>query len=262
MALTGLTPFGQQGVLDADPAGVQGRDIAQWGTPQQDQAQWAGEPAPGAPTPVFAPGAEYGMGGDYGLHTDVVPGAGPIVSVPVTGYKGPADPAWQQWQSDIIAARANDTHDEPWDKHIKNPADGHPSVATRRLQVTDTTDQHAANATITPSLDIWRTAELIVHNVAKTLLVPIIHYSERPFYNNVAITAPQTQQPAGFEQDGTGRYQMSPANTYASTGIGSEYAYDPGIAQAYEQPAEPAVTPDSGLAQTAPAMGESWLNYG
>lgn len=255
MALDGLTPFGQQGLLDADPAGQQGRDPGQWGIPQ-DQSR--GEPPPAAPTPVFAPGGEYGTGGSFGLHTDVVPGAGEIISVPVTGYLGPADPQWQEWQQELTAAHGDATGDEPYGLYPRTPDDGHPSAATRRLQVSDSTDQHAANATITPSFDVWRAAEMIVHNVAKTLLVPILHYSERPFYNNIAITAPETTQPGAVTIPGTGREIMSPSNLYS----GTVYAYDPGVASAYEQPAEPVITSDNEAAAMAPAQGASWMSYG
>jgi hypothetical protein len=259
--LAGLSPFGEQGILDATPEGVQGRNPAQWGSPQgnaQDQA------SPAAPTPEFAPGAEYGISDGYGLKTDIVPGEGPIITLPVTSvtYLGPADPRWQEYQQEIITARASDTHDEPYGRHLRTPSDGHPSPAKRRLQVTDSTNQYAANGTIVPSRDIWRAAEVIIHNVAKTLWVPILKYSERPFYNNIAITAPQTDQPNAVEIPGTGRDLMSPQNTYEGTGIGSQYAYNPGVTVAYEQPSEPAVTPDNSAAVSQPGMGGSWLSYG
>jgi hypothetical protein len=258
MALSGLTPFADSGLLDAQPAGKQGRDPAQWGIPQGTRNN---QPAPQpTPTPVAIPGGEFGMHGSFGIGPADEPGEGTIVGVPVTGIHGPADPRWQQYQSDITSAHSASTKDSPWAQYIKNPADGHPLAGIRRLQVTDITDQHAANATIVPTRDIWRAAEVIVHNVAKTLLVPIISYSERAFYNNIAIVAPQTQQPDPLTLDGTGRQVFSPANTYATTGIAA--VQDPGVAVAYQPPAEPDVQPDNSDESADTNSGLEWMTYG
>lgn len=256
-AVGGVTPYYEGGIADATPAGHQGRDPAQWGRPQD---QSAGQAAPAAPTPVAIPGAEFAQHGTFGIAIDPAPGAGRITGVPVTGYLGPADPRWQDWQEDITQARSAGTDDEPWYTEGRNIDDGHPDPYGRRLQVTDITDQHAANGTIVPARGIFRARELVVRNVAKLLLVPIIDYSERPMYPSIAIVAPQTTQPDPYLLEGTGRYVGSPANTYATTGLAQ--LQDPGVASAYESPAEPAYLPDTQESAAVPATGLDWLSYG
>jgi hypothetical protein len=256
MALSGLQPFSGAGLLDAQPAGHQGRDPLQWGPPQD---QSAGQPAPPAADPVFVPGAEYGDHGSFGIATDHIPGAGEIVGVPVTGYLGPADPRWQEYQRNIRHVHGESTHDAPWHTTGRNIDDGHPLPAVRRLQVTDTTDQHAPNGTIVPSRDIWRSVELIVHNAAKLLNGPWIAYSERPFYNNVAIVAPQSDPTPDADIPGTGRTIGSPSNRYKGAGIAA--IQDPGVAVAYMPPAEPATVPDTSTSPDVPS-GLEWMTYG
>ena len=255
--MSGLAPFGTAGVFDATVTGTQGRDPAQWGMPQGN-AQTQPAPAPEA-HPVYVPGDEFSGGGAFGVTGDD-PGAGVLVGVPVTGYLGPADPRWQAWQDDLTAARSGATEIPPYARHLRTPADGSPLPGSRRLQVTDDTDQYAANGTIVPTRDVWRAVERIVHNVAKTLWEPIIPYSERAFYNNIAIVAPESSQPGGVQLDGTGRLQLSAANSYASTGYALQQ--DPGVASAYAAPAEPAVTTTEPAGAAIAAPGADWVTYG
>lgn len=252
----GLTPFYEGGIADATPTGTQGRDPAQWGTPQAENAQ--SQPAPAAQAPVWVPGMEFSPLVEPGL-PEPVPGAGPIVGIPVTGYRGPADDRWQQWQDELAGLHGTDTCDAPAQLYPRDPQDGRPLPAVRRLQVTDTTDQHDTTGAIIPAFGPWRAVERIVHNVAKWLpeLGPVIPYSERPFYQDLAITAPETTQPAPVSIPGTGRLIFSPANTSALAAIAA--TQDPGVAVAYAQPADPQVTADT---STALPAQEDWLSYG
>lgn len=261
MALTGLQPFEAPAVYANTATGAEGRDPAQWGTPNDPAHGELGSGNTVTPASGFqmAPGDEFAFGDidaylDQGHHGYVLdttpvnpPGIGESVAVPVTGYGTPHSPEHWEYEAQLVEAHSQDSGGPARALTVPPPDHGSESVAAWEMLASnrgatvggpygDTGLQVSSGGSTRPALD------LSVHNRAKMLRVPIVDYGERPWFNNVAAVTTANQQGTYLSPDGN--YPVNLVN-------------DPGPGVVWESPPDPQIVAQTTSAQVNPGL--EWM---
>lgn len=265
---TPLRPFQEANVYDNTVTGVEGRNPQDWGTPNDPShgILGSGDTLTGAATFSMAPGDEFAFGdvesyldeadAPHGYVLDTTPyqpdGAGVDVPVAMWGLYGPGDPRRIQMEADLVAAHQVDMGGPLRARHV-NPLDqGQEFVAAWQMRATnrgatvggpygDSGLQVSSPGSDRPALDFT------THNRAKMLRVPIIDYGERPWMNNVAAVAAESEAPRSI---------LSPSNTYDPAFM----QIDPGPGVVYQSPPDPQIVAQS--VSAGPADDYGFMSYG
>jgi hypothetical protein len=244
MALAGLQPFESPNVFNNEVTGQEGRDPANWGTPNDPSHGTLGAGDTITPATGFsmAPGDEFAFGdveqyltADYHgriLDTTPVnpPGYGESVAVPVTGYMTPHDERHWDYEAQLTEAHSQDEGGPLRARHV-NPLDqGQAGDAAWQMRATNRGSTYNDNGSLAslpgsdrPALDLYRYG-----NESKMLKEPIIDYGERPVLNNIAAVTAQSEAPRSI---------LSPSNRPAPFFA----AVSPGPGVVYQSPPDPQI---------------------
>lgn len=261
MAFTGLQPFEAPAVYQNTVTGTEGRDPANWGTPNDPSHGTLGSGATVTPASGFqmAPGDEFAFGDisqylEPGYHGYVLdstpinpPGVGESVAVPVTGYDTPVSPEHWAYEAELVEAHSEDMGGPARALTVPPPDDGQENVAAWQMRATNygakTGGPYGDTGLLTSQPGSTRPAlDLSVHNRAKMLLQPVVGYGERPWFNNVA--AVTTANTPGVHLSPDGAY---PVNQIT----------DPGPGVVWESPADPQIVAQTTSAQVNPGL--EWM---
>ena len=262
MALTGLQPYEQSTVYDNTATGTEGRDPANWGTPNDASHGVLGSGDTTTPATGFsmAPGDEFAFGDIYSyldedyhghvLDTTPVnpPGAGVDVGVPVTGYGTPHDERHWEAEAELVAAHSEGMGGPLRARLVNPPAPGQETVSAWQMRATNRGatigGPYDGSGHLVSSAGSDRPAlDLSVHNRARMLLQPIVGYGERPWFNNIAAVTAASEAPRSI---------LSPGNAYPVNVLN-----DPGPGAVYQSPPDPQIVP-AATSQEIPA-GLEWM---
>jgi len=262
-----LRPFQEANVYDNQVTGTEGRDPANWGTPNDPSHGVLGSGETHTPADSFtmAPGDEFAFGnfdetgldeGQFGYVLDTTPyqpdGAGVDVAVPVTGYATPTDPRHWAAEAELVSAHQDDRGGPLRARHVNPLAQGTENVAAWQMRATN----RGANiggpyndagllvsepGSDRPALDIS------THNRAHMLRVPIIDYGERPWTNNIAAVAARSEPPRSI---------LSPSNVHNPGFMG----ISPGPGVVYQAPPDPQIVAQT--VSSGPADDYGFMTYG
>jgi len=259
-ALAGLQPFESPTVFNNEATGTEGRDPAQWGTPN-DPAHGtlgAGDTVTAATGFSMAPGDEFAFGdieaylteGYHGQILDTTPisppGYGESVPVPVTGYLTPADERHWDYEAQLVTVHQDDQGGPLRARHVNPLQQGRADDAAWQMRATNRGSTYNDNGSLAslpgsdrPALDLYRYG-----NESAMLKEPIVGYGERPMLNNIASVAAQSEAP---------RTILSPSNRPAPFFA----AVSPGPGVVYQSPPDPQITAQTVSAEV-PA-GLEWM---
>jgi hypothetical protein len=251
-----LTPFGpspyeEPNIYDNEVTGTEGRNPSDWGTPNDtshgvlgsgDYPEYPGQQFVMAPGDEFAFGdVETYLGEDAapaGRVLDTTPfqpdGYGVSVPVPVTGYMTPSDPAHWEYEAELVQVHQDDQGGPLRARHVNPLQQGQENVQAWEMLATnrgatiggpynDSGLQESSPGSLRPALDNS------THNRAKMLKVPIVDYGERPWTNNIAAVAGESDEPQGT---------YMPSNVYDPTFM----AIDGGPGVVYQSPPDPVIS--------------------
>jgi hypothetical protein len=263
MALTGLQPFEAPNTYDNVATGQEGRDPANWGTPNDPSHGVLGSGDTVTPATGFsmAPGDEFAFGDiesylseDYhGVVFDTTPinppGIGVDVGVPL-GYSHADDPRRGEAEDELTQAHSLDmggplrarnywgpnpgkSHNAPWQMRATNRG------ATIGGPYGDSGLQVSEPGSDRPALDLYRYG-----NESRMLKEPIVDYGERPWTNNIAAVTAQSEDPRSI---------LSPSNRP------SPYfaAISPGHGVVWESPPDPVMAAPTTSAEVP--VGLEWM---
>jgi len=244
MALTGLQPWEQSDTFNNTGTGQEGRDPAQWGTPNDPShgTLGAGDTVTAATGFVMAPGDEFAFGdieayltADYhGRILDTTPidppGFGESVPVPVTGYMTPHDEEHWAYEAELVQVHGEDQGGPLRARHVNPLAQGDAHDAAWQMRATNRGSTYNDNGSLVslpgsdrPALDLYRYGD-----ESKMLKEPIIDYGERPVTNNIAAVAAQSEGPRSI---------LSPSNRPDPFFA----AVNPGPGVVYQSPPDPQI---------------------
>jgi len=260
MALAGLQPWQAPNVFSNEVTGTEGRDPAQWGTPNDPSHGTLGAGDTVTPATGFsmAPGDEFAFGDidaylteDYhGRVLDTTPidppGIGESVGVPVTGYMTPHDERHWDYEAGLVAVHQDDQGGPLRARHVNPLAQGQARDAAWQMRATDRGSTYNDNGSLVslpgserPALDLYRYG-----NESATLKGPVVDYGERPVTNNIAAVAAQSEAPRSI---------LTPSNRpdpfYA--------AINPGPGVVYQSPPDPQIV--AATTSTEVMGGLEWM---
>jgi hypothetical protein len=268
-----LTPFGPQpfeqpNIYDNVVTGTEGRNPQDWGTPNDPShgVLGSGDTITGAASFVMAPGDEFAFGDveNYlneqdapgGFLLDTTPfqpdGYGVSVPVPVTGYMTPADGEHWAYEAELVQVHQDDQGGPLRARHVNPLAQGTEDVQAWQMTATergatiggpynDAGQLASAPGSPRPALDNS------THNRAKMLRRPIVDYGERPWMNNIAAVAAESEAPHSI---------LSPSNQYNPAFM----QVDGGQGTVYQSPPDPVMAAPA-FSEAAPG-GDEWTTYG
>ena len=240
-------PFEQPNIYDNQVTGAEGRNPSDWGTPNDPSHGVLGSGDYDYPAQQFtmAPGDEFAFGdietyldeadAPAGRILDVTAlqpdGYGVSVPVPVTGYMTPSDPEHWAYEAELVAVHQDDEGGPLRARHVNPLQQGTENVAAWQMLASnrgatiggpynDSGQQVSSPGSARPALDNS------THNRAKMLIQPIIDYGERPWANNIAAVAAESEPPHSI---------LSPSNEYNPAFM----AVDGGPGVAYQSPPDP-----------------------
>ena len=263
-------PYEQPNIYDQQVTGTEGRDPANWGTPNDPSHGVLGSgdypEYPGTQF-VMAPGDEFAFG-DVETYLDEADapagrvldttayqpdGYGVSVPVPVTSvYNGPGDPETLAYEAELVRVHQDDQGGPLRARHVNPQAQGTEDVQAWQMLATnrgatvggpynDSGLQVSSPGSLRPALDNS------THNRAKMLKRPIIDYGERPMLNNIAAVAAQSEPP---------RTAYQPSNLYNPAFM----QIDGGPGVVYQSPPDPVMAAPA--AATGAAADYGWSTYG
>jgi hypothetical protein len=263
LAPFGPEPWEQPNIYDNAVTGTEGRDPENWGTPNDPSHGVLGSGDYGYPADGFsmAPGDEFAFGGFDGYAAgddapagrvlDVTPfqpdGVGVSVPVPVTGYGTPHDAEHWAYEAELVAVHQDDQGGPLRARHVNPLQQGTENIAVWPMLATnrgatiggpynDSGQLVSSGGSARPALDNS------THNRARMLKEPIIDYGERPWTNNIAAVAAESDPPRSI---------LSPSNEYNPAFM----QVDGGPGVAYQSPPDPVMAAPAASAGAPPDYG-------
>jgi hypothetical protein len=261
-------PWEQSVTFNNQVTGAEGRNPQDWGTPNDPSHGVLGSGDYDYPAQQFvmAPGDEFAFGdvesyldeGDApaGRVLDATAfqpdGTGVSVPVPVTGYMTPDDPEHWAYEAELVQVHQDDQGGPLRARHVNPLQQGQENVQAWQMLATnrgatvggpynDSGLQVSSPGSARPALDNS------THNRARMLKQPIIDYGERPWMNNIAAIAQESEPP---------RTILSPSNEYNPAFM----AVDPGQGVVYQSPPDPVMAAPA--VSSAAAGDYGWTSYG
>ena len=257
----GLQPFESANVYDNVATGQEGRDPANWGTPNDPSHGTLGSGDTVTPASGFqmAPGDEFAFGDienyldeDYhGVVLDTTPinppGYGESVRVPVTGYGTPHDADHWEYEARLVEMHSQDGGGPLRAEHVNPQDQGQEHITVWPMTATNRGSTYEDNGALVSLPGSSRPAlDNSTHNSARMLRVPVIDYGERPFFNNIAAVTAQSEEPRSI---------LSPSNEWSGNVLN-----DPGPGVVWQSPPDPQINPVT-TSSEVPA-GLDWMTYG